>query len=106
MATAGELWHDVPRLDRPSTLWIVPADKAGWLAAGAAPATVAINLDWRLAGDHHLWAVGVLGLTLGLLGAYVQPERRSLPRWALTWLAFYGTPRRASWKPGRSPLAW
>ena len=36
MATneAAGLWHDVPRLDRPSRLWIIPADKATWVAAG------------------------------------------------------------------------
>ena len=39
MATARRneaegLWHDVPRLDRPSRLWVVPADKAAWVAGG------------------------------------------------------------------------
>jgi hypothetical protein len=106
VAGASAVWHDVPRLDRPATLWLVPADKAAWLAAGVAPATIAVNLDWRAVSDPHLWLLAVAGLTLGVLGASCQPERRSLPRWALAWLAFWGTPRRAVWRPGRSPLAW
>jgi hypothetical protein len=103
---AGGLWHDVPRLDRPSRLWIVPADKAAWVAGGLAPAAVAVNLDWRLVADPAVWLLALAGLVLGLVGACWQPERRSLPGWALAWLAFRGTPRRATWKPGRSPLAY
>jgi hypothetical protein len=103
---AGGLWHDVPRLDRPSRLWIIPADKAAWVAGGLAPAALAVNLDWRLVVDPAVWLLTLVGLIVGLLGAYWQPERRSFPRWALAWLAFHGTPRRASWKPGRSPLAY
>jgi hypothetical protein len=103
---AGDLWHEVPRLDRPSRLWVVPADKAVWVAGGLAPAALAVNFDWRLVVDPAVWAIALAGLVAGLLGAYWQPERRSLPRWALAWIAFHGTPRRASWKPGRSPLAY
>jgi hypothetical protein len=103
---AGGLWHDVPRLDRSSRLWVVPADKAAWVAGGLAPAALAVNLDWRLAVDPHVGLLALAGLLAGLAGACWQPERRSLPRWALAWLAFHGTPRRATWQPGRSPLAY
>jgi hypothetical protein len=103
---AGGLWHDVPRLDRPSRLWIIPADAAAWVAGGLAPAAVAVNVDWRLIADPAVWLLALVGLLLGLVGAYWQPERRNVARWATAWLAFCGTPRRASWKPGRSPLAY
>jgi hypothetical protein len=102
----ADLWHDVPRLDRGATLWGVPMGKAQWVAGGLAPAALLIDLDWRLLADPHLWALALGGLALGLLGALWQPERRSAPRWALAWLAFHTTPRRAVWRPGRSPLAW
>ena len=103
---AGGLWHDVPRLDRPSRLWVVPADAAAWVAGGLAPAAVAVNLDWRLVAEPSVWLLALLGLGLGLPAGPRQPERRSLPRWAVAWLAFHGTPRRATWKPGRSPVAY
>jgi hypothetical protein len=103
---AAGLWHDVPRLDRPSRLWIIPADKATWLAAGMAPAAIAVNFDWRLIADPAVWVLALIGTLLGILGAYWQPERRNVARWAMAWVSFHGTPRRASWKPGRSPLAY
>jgi hypothetical protein len=36
----------------------------------------------------------------------VQPEGRSLPRWLWAWANWTMQPKRASWRPGRSPLAW
>lgn len=103
---AGGLWHEVPRLDRPSRLWIVPADKAVWVAGGIAPAALAVNFDWQLVVEPTVWLLALVGLILGLVAAYWQPERRSVPRWGLAWVAFHSTPRRASWKPGRSLLAY
>jgi hypothetical protein len=103
---AAGLWHDVPRLDRPPRLWIIPQDKAVWLGAGLAPAAVAVTVDWRLLADPVLWAVALVGAAVGVGGALVQPEGRSLPRWIWAWVSWTTQPKRASWRPGRSPLAW
>ena len=102
---AAGLWHEVPRLDRPPRLFVLPQDKAVWLAAGLGPAAAAVTLDWHLLTDPALWALALVGAVVGIGGAYVQPEGRSLPRWALAWISWRTQPKRAVWKPGRSALA-
>ena len=103
---AAGLWHDVPRLDRPPRLWIIPQDKAVWVGAGLAPAAVAVTVDWRLLTEPALWLIALAGAAAGIGGALVQPEGRSLPRWLWAWANWTMQPKRASWRPGRSPLAW
>src|SRR5262245_19671252 len=99
------LWQEVPRLDRPPRLWVLPQDKAIWIGAGLAPAALAVTIDWRLMTEPPLWALTLVGASIGLGGALIQPEGRSLPRWALVWAGWWTAPKRATWKPGRSPLA-
>jgi hypothetical protein len=103
---AAGLWHEVPRLDRPPRLFVLPQNKAVWVGAGLAPAALAVTLDWHLLTDPVLWAVALAGAVVGVGGAYIQPEQRSIVRWAWAWASWKTQPKRAVWKPGRSPLAW
>jgi hypothetical protein len=108
------LWRNVPRLDSPDRLWLLPAPQAKWLGAGLASGPVASQvfavttghgpvLVW---GDWQVWVIWAIGLTAGCVGAFYRPGGRHLGQWMGTLLDYHLRPRRATWKPVGSGALW
>jgi hypothetical protein len=94
------LRRPVPRLDSPTRVVGVPLPQAKWLGGGLLPTLlVAGVLDGAAWGDWHLYAMFIVGLLVGCLGAFARPYGRDLLWWAEALAGFACTPRRAVWRP-------
>jgi hypothetical protein len=108
VAAEERLWHAVPRLDAPDRLWLLPAPQAKWLGAGLFSGPLVAQLlasvggygptaVWGLA---PVWAVWLVGLALGAVGAFWRPGGLHAGQWASVLVDWLLVPRRAVWRPG------
>jgi hypothetical protein len=102
------LWHGVPRLDNPSRIWLLPAPVAKWLILGALVGPLyAQASDFVLSQkpgtaflDGLTWVIALVGLCVGLTGAFFRPGGHDLGRWLQCLLDYAASPRTTRWKPG------
>ena len=102
------LWRNVPRLDSPDRLWLLPAPQAKWLGAGLFSGPLLAQLLGSLGGygpsevwsQPIVWLVWLTGALVGAVGAFWRPGGLHVGVWAAVLVNFVLVPRRAVWRPG------
>jgi hypothetical protein len=101
------LWRNVPRLDSPDRLWLLPAPQAKWLGAGVFSGPLLAQLLAFFGGYTPesvwslpvVWLVWLAGTIVGAVGAFWRPGGLHLGEWTAALVDYVLVPRKAVWKP-------